>query len=83
MRFAGTDLSDYEYLDAPRADEFDRWSSDRGCKPRSACSRRLAAAGRWPSRRMNLRTVDAEGSGRPDIYLPNVRQRTERFGQGG
>jgi len=28
-RFAGTDLSDYEYFEAPRADEFDRWSSDR------------------------------------------------------
>src|SRR5688572_1329680 len=28
-RFFGTDLRDNEYVDAPRADEFDRWSSDR------------------------------------------------------
>jgi uncharacterized protein DUF6600/FecR-like protein len=28
-RFFGTDLRDYEYVDAPRADEFDRWSSER------------------------------------------------------
>ena len=28
-RFAGTGLSDYEYIEAPRADEFDRWAYDR------------------------------------------------------
>ena len=27
--FTGTDLRDYEYLDAPRYDDFDRWSADR------------------------------------------------------
>jgi len=28
-RFFGTDLRDYDYVDAPRLDEFDRWSSER------------------------------------------------------
>ena len=28
-RFTGTGLREYEYFDVPRADEFDRWSSDR------------------------------------------------------
>ena len=28
-RFVGTGLRDYEYLDVPRFDEFDRWASDR------------------------------------------------------
>ena len=28
-RFTGTNLSDYEYLDTPRLDEFDRWASNR------------------------------------------------------
>lgn len=28
-RFSGTELSDYQYLNAPRADEFDRWARDR------------------------------------------------------
>ena len=28
-RFTGTGLRDYQYLEAPRQDEFDRWSGDR------------------------------------------------------
>ncbi|NMG29683.1 DUF6600 domain-containing protein [Aromatoleum evansii] len=28
-RFTGTDLREYEYVDAPRPDDFDRWSSSR------------------------------------------------------
>ena len=28
-RFSGTELSNYQYLNAPRADEFDRWARDR------------------------------------------------------
>ncbi|MEO8546256.1 MAG: cell envelope integrity protein TolA [Burkholderiaceae bacterium] len=28
-RFTGTDLRDYEYVDVPRPDGFDRWSGDR------------------------------------------------------
>ncbi|MEI8030227.1 MAG: DUF6600 domain-containing protein [Comamonadaceae bacterium] len=28
-RFRGADLRDYEFLDAPRPDEFDRWASER------------------------------------------------------
>lgn len=41
-RFYGSDMRDYEYIDAPRADEFDRWASER--------DRRGAVSARYVSR---------------------------------
>jgi hypothetical protein len=41
-RFFGTDLRDYEYVDAPRVDEFDRWSSERDRRGSVSAALRLA-----------------------------------------
>jgi hypothetical protein len=64
-RFAGTDLSDYEYFEAPRADEFDRWSSDR--------DRRGAVSARYVSRDViGYEDLDDYGSWRVTEGYGNV-----------
>ena len=68
-RFAGTDLSDYEYIEAPRADEFDRWSSER--------DRRGAVSARYVSRDViGYEDLDEYGSWRAaegygNVWVPN------------
>lgn len=42
-RFFGTSLRDYEYVEAPRADEFDRWSYDRDRRGDNSVSARYVS----------------------------------------
>ena len=64
-RFFGTSLRDYEYVDAPRADEFDRWSSDR--------DRRGAVSARYVSRDViGYEDLDDYGSWRAAEGYGNV-----------
>ena len=68
-RFYGTDLRDYEYFEAPRADAFDRWSSDR--------DRRGAVSARYVSRDViGYEDLDEHGSwrvteGYGNVWVPN------------
>jgi uncharacterized protein DUF6600/FecR-like protein len=64
-RFFGTDLRDYEYVDALRADEFDRWSSDR--------DRRGSVSARYVSSDViGYEDLDEYGSWRPAQGYGNV-----------
>jgi hypothetical protein len=68
-RFAGTGLRDYEYFETPRADEFDRWSSDR--------DRRGTVSARYVSRDViGYEDLDEYGSwrvteGYGNVWVPN------------
>ncbi len=70
-RFRGGDLRDYEFLDAPRPDEFDRWASERD----RAFDNSVAA--RYVSRDVvGYQDLDANGSWRNDetygnVWIPN------------
>ncbi len=66
-RFWGTDLRDYEYVDAPRLDEFDRWSSERDRRYDNSVS------ARYVSRDVvGYQDLDANGSWRVDATYGNV-----------
>jgi len=66
-RFTGTGLRDYEYLDAPRFDEFDRWSSDRDRGYENS------ASARYVSRDVvGYQDLDANGTWRVDATYGNV-----------
>jgi hypothetical protein len=66
-RFRGTDLGDYEYLDAARLDEFDRWAADRD----RAFDNSVSA--RYVSRDVvGYQDLDANGSWRVDATYGNV-----------
>jgi hypothetical protein len=68
-RFAGTGLRDYEYFETPRADEFDRWSSDR--------DRRGTVSARYVSRDViGYEDLDEHGTwrvseGYGNVWVPN------------
>ncbi len=64
-RFTGTGLREYQYVDAPRLDEFDRWSSDR--------DRRGAVSARYVSRDViGYEDLDDYGSWRAAEGYGNV-----------
>src|SRR5678815_1219268 len=42
-RFTGTGLRDYQYVDAPRPDEFDRWSTERDRRYDNSASARYVS----------------------------------------
>ncbi|MEO8345014.1 MAG: DUF6600 domain-containing protein, partial [Betaproteobacteria bacterium] len=66
-RFTGTDLRDYQYVDVPRFDEFDRWSSER--------DRRFdnSRSARYVSRDVvGYQDLDANGTWRVDASYGNV-----------
>jgi hypothetical protein len=64
-RFYGNDLRDYEYIALPRADEFDRWSSER--------DRRGAVSARYVSRDViGYEDLDDYGSWRTAEGYGNV-----------
>jgi len=66
-RFRGTDLGEYEYLDEPRLDEFDRWAADRD----RAFDNSVSA--RYVSRDVvGYQDLDANGSWRVDATYGNV-----------
>ena len=70
-RFTGTGLRDYEYVDAPRFDEFDRWSGDRDRRYDSS------ASARYVSRDvLGYQDLDEYGTWRVDatyghVWFPN------------
>ena len=66
-RFTGTGLRDYEYLDAPRLDEFDRWSSDRDRSYDNSASARYVSQDV-----VGYQDLDANGTWRNDATYGNV-----------
>lgn len=65
--FTGSDLRDYEYLDAPRFDDFDRWSSDRDRRYDNSPSARYVSQDV-----VGYEDLDANGSWRVDASYGNV-----------
>jgi len=66
-RFTGTGLRDYEFLDAPRLDEFDRWSSDRDRSYDNSASARYVSQDV-----VGYQDLDANGTWRVDATYGNV-----------
>ncbi len=66
-RFTGTGLRDYEFLDAPRVDEFDRWSSDRDRGYDNSASARYVSQDV-----VGYQDLDANGTWRVDATYGNV-----------
>ncbi len=66
-RFTGTGLREYEYVDAPRFDEFDRWSSDRDRSYDTSVSARYVSPDV-----VGYQDLDANGTWRVDATYGNV-----------
>jgi len=66
-RFWGTDLREYEYFDAPRLDEFDRWSSERDRRYDNSVSARYVSPDV-----IGYHDLDANGTWRVDATYGNV-----------
>jgi hypothetical protein len=66
-RFWGTDLREYEYVDAPRFDEFDRWSSDRDRGYENSVSARYVSPDV-----IGYHDLDTNGTWRVDATYGNV-----------
>ena len=66
-RFTGTGLREYEYVDVPRLDPFDRWASDRDRRYESSASARYVSADV-----IGYQDLDANGTWRVDAAYGNV-----------
>ncbi len=66
-RFAGTGLRDYQYIDAPRQDEFDRWASERDRRYDTSISARYVSPDV-----VGYQDLDANGTWRVDATYGNV-----------
>ena len=66
-RFTGTGLREYEYVDAQRLDEFDRWSSDRDRRYDNSGSARYVSPDV-----VGYQDLDANGTWRVDEAYGNV-----------
>jgi len=66
-RFTGTGLREYQYVDAPRLDEFDRWSSDRDRRYDNSGSARYVSQDV-----IGYQDLDANGTWRVDATYGNV-----------
>jgi len=66
-RFTGTGLREYQYVDAPRLDEFDRWSSDRDRSYDNSGSARYVSQDV-----VGYQDLDANGTWRVDAGYGNV-----------
>jgi hypothetical protein len=66
-RFTGTGLREYQYVDAPRLDEFDRWSSDRDRIYDNSGSARYVSQDV-----IGYQDLDANGTWRVDATYGNV-----------
>ncbi|SIR06276.1 FecR family protein [Aromatoleum tolulyticum] len=66
-RFTGTDLREYEYVDAPRPDDFDRWSNSRDRRYDESRS-----AGYVSQDVVGYQDLDDYGSWRADATYGNV-----------
>jgi hypothetical protein len=70
-RFAGTGLRDYQLVEAPRLDEFDRWSSDRDSRYDNSVSARYVSQDV-----VGYQDLDANGTWRVEgtygnVWVPN------------
>jgi len=66
-RFTGTGLREYQYVDAPRPDEFDRWAADRDRRYDNS------SAARYVSQDVvGYQDLDANGTWRRDQTYGNV-----------
>ncbi len=68
-RFTGTGLRDYRYVNAPRLDEFDRWSSERDRRYDRSSSARYVSQDV-----VGYQDLDANGIWRVDATYGNVWQ---------
>jgi hypothetical protein len=66
-RFTGTDLREYQYVERPALDEFDRWSSDRDRSYDSSASARYVSQDV-----VGYQDLDANGTWRVDVTFGNV-----------
>jgi hypothetical protein len=66
-RFTGTGLRDYQYVDAPRPDEFDRWSTERDRRYDNSASARYVSQDV-----VGYQDLDANGTWRNDAANGNV-----------
>ena len=66
-RFTGTGLREYQYVEAPRLDDFDRWSSDRDRSYDSSISARYVSPDV-----IGYQDLDANGTWRADPTYGNV-----------
>jgi len=66
-RFTGTGLRDYQLVEAPRLDEFDRWSSDRDSRYDNSVSARYVSQDV-----VGYQDLDANGTWRVDAAYGNV-----------
>jgi hypothetical protein len=66
-RFTGTGLREYQYVDAPRVDEFDRWSSDRDRRFDNSGSARYVSEDV-----VGYQDLDENGTWRVDATYGNV-----------
>jgi hypothetical protein len=66
-RFTGTGLREYQYVDAPRLDEFDRWSNDRDRRYDTSVSARYVSPDV-----VGYQDLDSNGSWRVDATYGNV-----------
>jgi hypothetical protein len=66
-RFTGTDLREYEYVDAPRLDEFDRWARARDRAFDNSASARYVSQDV-----VGYQDLDANGTWRADATYGNV-----------
>ncbi len=66
-RFTGTGLREYQYVDAPRVDDFDRWSTDRDRGYENSVSARYVSQDV-----VGYQDLDANGTWRADAAYGNV-----------
>ena len=66
-RFSGTGLREYQYVNAPRLDEFDRWASDRDRRYDNSISARYVSQDV-----VGYQDLDANGTWRVDASFGNV-----------
>ena len=66
-RFTGTGLRDYRYVNAPRLDEFDRWSSERDRRYDNSVSARYVSQDV-----VGYQDLDTNGTWRADVTYGNV-----------
>jgi len=66
-RFAGTGLREYQYIDVPRQDEFDRWASERDRRYDTSISARYVSPDV-----VGYQDLDANGTWRIDATYGNV-----------
>jgi hypothetical protein len=66
-RFTGTGLRDYRYVNVPRLDEFDRWSSERDRRYDNSGSARYVSQDV-----VGYQDLDANGTWRADVTYGNV-----------